>query len=1160
MALLRGGLIRGLILAFIALICGAGWVVTHRASPEQVRAALIVAISEQFENVRVEVGSARLRFFGGVTVSDLKLYREGEAEPFFMAPSAVIYHEKQTLHRGRMEIRKIEFEEPTLRLIRNEEGVWNVAGLVRPREESSEQLTVPTVVVRDAQLLLEDKQEGGLPRVLVSDLRLTLVNDPTLILNSEIRAIIAPVPADGSPSPFQIPVFAKVRFERLTSVVDARLEITELDFGPALAPAVARVNPDWYEYAEQFTANLGIKIDAHWEPGTMPLFNARVDVRNGTFEESRLPWPVENIATTVLLNNARVAIDQGSGTLGPAKLEFSLETRELQELLDAAGAEEEGQDQGLHQFLERLNLNVVGLQIDDELFDHLPPEAEELQTMLQPKGGVDLTVRFERLPGGWKREIDLRPRALGVVYEKFRYPLEDLAGQVVHVLESDGTDEFRIRLTGSTGQKNGLPPDGRRISISGTISGEGPDPMIRLRVAGTDLPVDDRLFEALDEDTATILKKLRAKGRGDFVADIHQELGVNRCENTFRIRVYEGKVSYTHFPYALSSIRGEIVIRAEAIDPTRPLRPGLPIEPEKDTVVVELHRFQAKHGDGTIWLSGTHEPVPNSQNRKLKLRVQGLECPIDNDLRESLISVQLGEVWHALNPSGKVTFGLDMGVLDRSTCSDQPTIERLTSEEPPFDPVTDLTLALNLSGPSIQSAWFPYRLDQVGGVVRYEAGKLELARIRAQRDESRWTLDAGEVRLAPSGEIWANLGGLAASPVPLDPEFRQALPSSLQLAFNELNPKGNFGVSLGHLVVKVPATEEPVVARGQAEGIESPGVEDTPNDTVIYWNGELRLNGASVDLGMPFEEVFGVLASTGRYEGDHFGSIVGNAWIDQGTIANQPLETVKLSYRIRPQQAVPDEPGKFQPPVLEIPDMVGRLYGGTVGGEARVELTEPVKYRVWLTAADVMLDELAKGLGVASEAEVSGRAQGKLVLENRPDPISGEYVLHGAGQLDVPQGRMYNLPLLLPMLKLLKLQAPDQTAFEEAHASFDLVGNRIHVSQLDLIGTAVSLGGSGDLDTSAENVRFEFYTVWSQAMKRWLTTPGGADLAAVLSGNLFKIEMVKENGEMQYKPQMLPVVTDPFRAVAERLRDRIAGEAPARPLVIRPTVRARVGD
>src|SRR5262249_10531001 len=105
----------------------------------------------------------------------------------------------------------------------------------------------------------------------------------------------------------------------------------------------------------------------------------------------------------------------------------------------------------------------------------------------------------------------------------------------------------------------------------------------------------------------------------------------------------------------------------------------------------------------------------------------------------------------------------------------------------------------------------------------------------------------------------------------------------------------------------------------------------------------------------------------------------------------------------------------------------------------------------------------------------------------------------------------------------------------EAHATFTLKGDRVTVTHLDLLGDAVSLGGSGELTTAGDEVRFELYTIWSQTLQRWLTTPLG-DVTAFVSEKLFKIEVTQKDGELKYEPRVVPFVTDPFRAVAERLR------------------------
>ena len=82
--------------------------------------------------------------------------------------------------------------------------------------------------------------------------------------------------------------------------------------------------------------------------------------------------------------------------------------------------------------------------------------------------------------------------------------------------------------------------------------------------------------------------------------------------------------------------------------------------------------------------------------------------------------------------------------------------------------------------------------------------------------------------------------------------------------------------------------------------------------------------------------------------------------------------------------------------------------------------------------------------------------------------------MRGEGSFDVPSGRMYKLPVLLELIKVATLQTPDQTGFEEAHATFRIRGNRVLVDKLDLLGSAVSLGGSGELGVYGRDVKLEF--------------------------------------------------------------------------------------
>jgi hypothetical protein len=308
---------------------------------------------------------------------------------------------------------------------------------------------------------------------------------------------------------------------------------------------------------------------------------------------------------------------------------------------------------------------------------------------------------------------------------------------------------------------------------------------------------------------------------------------------------------------------------------------------------------------------------------------------------------------------------------------------------------------------------------------------------------------------------------------------------------------------------------------------------------VVYWDGELTLAGASIDTGIPWEELYGRLGCRGRYEGTHLGLVRGNIWLDRAVIARQPVSNIKGQLRAAPQKSDPGRPGYYLPTDLQFTGLAGTLFHGAVGGEARVVLADPVRYEVWLTATDVQLEEVARRYNLGSDADLQGIAQAQLRVYNRLDPKTGAWAVEGAGKVDVPTGRMYNLPILLDLVKVLKLQAPDKTAFEEGHAVFRIVGDRVKVDQLDLIGKAVCLGGSGEVDTSGDYVRFEFYTLGSQILARLVNTPVG-DLSAFLSKHLLlKIKMTRENGELKYRPEPVPVVTEPAKAIAERMRNRL---------------------
>lgn len=1140
---LRSWAIRGLILAGLATLAGLGWLARSWVSPERIRSQVVAHLSEQFEGVQVHVGDARLRLFGGIAVTDVQLTRPGADAPFLVVPSGVLSHDKEQLNRGRLVIKKIELENPVFHLERGPDGKWNVADLLNPpasQKQPTSDSPVPTFIIKGATIHVTDKGPDPIPDMTLTDAQVTLLNDPLTVL-----AVQAKVTAGGFGQ-----VSVRARVNRATGALSVAVEVPEFPLGDVAAMAAAKFAPALAAHCRGLSATAAITADLAYTPDAAKKWrhDVRLDVKDAKYAHADIPWPIEKITASVRVVDGRVKVDDATAMLNGAKVKLSLETRaEIVETTAHQSPPSASTDEALRRLedlMQRLEISVAGVMINDELVKHLPGRAKEVRQQFSPVGQVDLVYKFSRESGGWKRELEFRPKQITALYDKFKYPVAELRGWAKRTDTQNGPPVVTIDLIGMAG--------GQLITIKGQVVGDGPDPGINLRITGANFAMDETLVNAFPPKYVELVRRFRATGRGDFVAEFVQQQGVNLCENEFRVDVRDATLNHAELPYPLEKVKGRLVVRTDVTDPSRPLRPGEPIEPLPDRDEIVLDGFTAMHAGAAVWMNGSKRPIPNSRDRKLTLDIGGNNCPVDSDLRAAFAALGVESVWTRFKPTGRLTFTSHVELIDRAPPLNRP------DHDPPINPVTDLKLTFTFSGPTVTPTFFPYEMTDLSGWLEYKNGEVVANHVAARHGLSRLKMDAAKILTYPDGTVWANLGGIGVAPVISDEALIRALPSQLGTALDDLKLKGGAELLVKHMVVldppttnRVPPPEPAPLVAGRA-GDASPPVgqvvragatspESTPSadKPTIYWDAELRLAGAAFDTGVAWEQVFGAVGCRGRYDGDHSGLVRGAIWFDRAVIAHQPVSRLSGRVTAAPQLPDPARPGDYLPIEAEFTDIAGDLFHGVLGGQGRLILADSVRYNLWLTATDIQLDEMAKHYKIGSDADLKGIAQAQLLLSNRPDPKTGRLVLEGSGKIDVPTGRMYNLPVLLDLVKVLKLQAPDKTAFEEAHATFRIQGDRVKVDQVDLIGKALCLGGSGELDISGEYVKFDFYTLGSQVLARMINTPVG-DLTAFLSKNLFRIKLTRENGELKYKPEAVPLVTEPARAVADRLRARAA--------------------
>ena len=176
--LIRAG-VAGVIIGFTV----AGYLAATWVSPEKVREVVLAHLHHRFgDDVDVQLGSAQMRLFGGLSVTDLTLTRKGEDEPFAVLPHAVLFHDKQKLNQGTLEVRKIELTNPTFRVARLADGTWDIAKLHKQSAEGEGTDSMPTVVVKGGTVIVSDRRADGMPAVAVRNVALTVLNDPVEIV------------------------------------------------------------------------------------------------------------------------------------------------------------------------------------------------------------------------------------------------------------------------------------------------------------------------------------------------------------------------------------------------------------------------------------------------------------------------------------------------------------------------------------------------------------------------------------------------------------------------------------------------------------------------------------------------------------------------------------------------------------------------------------------------------------------------------------------------------------------------------------------------------------------------------------------------------------------------------------------------------------------
>jgi hypothetical protein len=198
-------------------------------------------------------------------------------------------------------------------------------------------------------------------------------------------------------------------------------------------------------------------------------------------------------------------------------------------------------------------------------------------------------------------------------------------------------------------------------------------------------------------------------------------------------------------------------------------------------------------------------------------------------------------------------------------------------------------------------------------------------------------------------------------------------------------------------------------------------------------------------------------------------------------------------------------------------------YGGSLVANAACQHDANSNYSLEVALGGVSLARFVSER-FGGPQDMTGTVSGKLRLSGMGKSLQ---TLNGNGELRVVDANIYELPMLVRLLKVLRNRTPSTTAFNQCEMQFAVQGERVLFQKLNLLGDAVSLYGEGETNLDRQ-LDLVFYTLIGPAdlpIPLWKTIAGQVSQ----QGLQLKVAGRWDNPEVQSEP--LPAVNEVFQRI-----------------------------
>lgn len=1079
---------------FVALAAGAVGVYLWKNGDDIVRNELLKKFHKAAPDLKLIVGETTLNGTQGVTLTDIEVREKASDHPLFRAKELhVDIDSNQLLETQTPAIDRITLKSADILLSRREDGRWNWQqyNYVLPKQKNQ---ALPEIHIEDARIDLRLEHGHNLPltRLPVTSPKMMAVPssqhgydfDGAIMLPGaglmklsgmcdlksaqwEIGGHLKDVRADQnlmnlvqSANPDIKDQFSKLD----TAMQDVLPPVQTASTQPAGAALLIGndANVAW-QISGLLDINFGAKSA---QESQIPLFQLRVNVRDGIVASPALPMKLMNVEATFFRDNENIIFRLDQAGLDGANLTGKLAISTSPNAPAPAAS-----------------FAVEKFGISKKLRPLLPAKTLRMFDAFQPDGIVSAKGTLIRQPDGrWRPEgvaVDILSGT--AMFHKFRYPATGLRGTFRQVSDSDlsafhGLSDmmdsdtlFDVKLTGTVGS--------RQLDATGWMKNPGPIGENRFTVKVNDFPIDGDFRNALAPKQRAVVESLDLTGSANAVLHFYRPPGLDQItQPTFDVQIFDAAMSFKKFPYDINQLSGHVFYDGK----------------NKHWKFREL---TGRHGPGLLTAAGEFrgQPAPGALN----LTIVAKNATLDADLYNALPPSQR-QLWKTIDPEGFCDLTAQ---INWTASPGQPAIVTFPVGHP-----------VRIYNTRIRPRPFPFDMLVKEAILSYDpndarnAGKQHCEIHSFQAFHGKAPLRArGWAEASPNGEWQLHLNDVNAMNLEPDNELRAAFPASWGETLSRIDRSGSISIENSEMDF-----------RGDITG---------QRNTTASWDMNMRFRDCMFDTGLDVRHIYGLVTATGVWDGFHIQND-GRIHLDTAEVLEMPFTNVRGPYSMNDVELILGARKVFErDSLLADVDQNTRIkaeaYGGEMLLDAHVDLRPEGRYQFFTELKNARLESYA-ALHIPDQKNLRGVITAWMRLQGVDDDPAN---LTGSGQLRISPAALYELPVMvhvLGSLSQLKINAQDRTAFDYAIVNFDVAKEAFWMDRVDLVGDSISFRGKGSVGFAGA-VNLDFYS--RPARTRASTIP----LISGLFTNWTKVEVRGTTDRPHVKPLALGQVDESMK-------------------------------